>query len=150
MRALLDGSATQRNATQRTDALLDADHLLHDRATTWYGSHARSGWVSCPITENGCVRVMSHPGYPNALPVRAVVERLVEPRAGGFHEFWPDRISLLDGKVADSARIHGPRQITDVYLRALTVPHGDRFVTSDTAVSRDAVVGVERCRVVVL
>jgi len=118
--------------------------------TTWYGSHARSGWASCPITENGSVRVMSHPGYPNALPVRAVVERLVEPRAGGFHEFWPDRIRLLDGKVADSARIHGPRQITDVYLRALTVPHGDRFVTSDTAVSRDAVVGVERCRVVVL
>lgn len=44
------------------------------------------------------VRVTSHPGYPNALPVRGVVERLVEPRAGGFHESSPDSIRLLDGK----------------------------------------------------
>ena len=93
---------------------------------------------------------MSHPGYPNALPVQAVVERLIEARAGGFHGFCPDSIRLLDGQVADSARIHGPRQITDVYLRALTVRHGGRFDTFDTAVSRDAVVGVEKCRVVVL
>ena len=82
--------------------------------------------------------------------MRAVVERLVEPRAGGFHEFWPDSIRLLDGKVADSARIHGPRQNTDVYLRALAVRHGGRFDTLDTAVSRDAVVGVEKRHVVVL
>jgi hypothetical protein len=142
MRALLDVNVLI--------ALLDADHLLHDRATTWYKSHARSGWASCPITENGCVRVMSHPGYPKALPVRAVVERLAEARAGGFHEFWPDSISLLDGKVADSARIHGPRQITDVYLLALAVRHGGQFVTFDSAVVRDAVVGAHTRHLVVL
>jgi hypothetical protein len=142
MRALLDVNVLI--------ALLDADHLLHDRATTWYKSHARSGWASCPITENGCVRVMSHPGYPKALPVRAVVERLAEARAGGFHEFWPDSISLLDGKVADSARIHGPRHITDVYLLALAVRHGGQFVTFDSAVVRDAVVGAHTRHLVVL
>ncbi len=144
MRALLDV-----NATQRTIALLDVDHLLHDRATAWYGRHAGSGKASCPVTENGCVRIMSHPGYPKALPAQAVVERLAETRAG-FHGFCPDSIRLLDGQVADSARIHGPRQITDVCLRALAVRHGGRFDTFDTAVSRDAVVGVEKRHVVVL
>jgi toxin-antitoxin system PIN domain toxin len=131
-------------------ALLDADHSLHPRATQWLENHARDGWASCPITENGCVRIMSHPGYPNALPVRAVMERLAEAGDSSFHEFWADDVSLLDAEVADSARIHGPRQITDVYLLALAVRHGGRFVTLDASVAQDAVVGAEKSHVVVL
>lgn len=49
-------------------ALLDADHALHARAVDWFARHGAAGWASCPITQNGCVRIMSHPGYPNALP----------------------------------------------------------------------------------
>ena len=133
MRALLDVNVLI--------ALLDADHSLHARATQWFGGHARAGWASCPITQNGCVRIMSHPGYPNALSVRAIAERLKEATASRFHEFWSDNISLLDARVADSARIHGPRQITDVYLLALAVRHGGQFVTFDASVSLDAVRG---------
>jgi hypothetical protein len=87
---------------------------------------------------------MSHPGYPHALPVGAVVERLAEATAGVLHEFWPDDISLLDAQVADSARIHGPRQITDLYLLALAVRHAGRFVTFDASISLDAVRGAEK------
>ncbi len=125
-------------------ALLDADHSLHARATAWFTAHARAGWASCPITQNGCMRIMSHPGYPNALPVRSVMERLAEASASTLHEFWPDDISLLDSRVADSARIHGPRQITDVYLLALAVRHDGQFVTFDESVSRNAVMGSEK------
>jgi uncharacterized protein len=131
-------------------ALLDADHSLHPRASEWLEMHAGDGWASCPITENGCVRIMSHPGYPNALPVRAVMERLAEAGAGGFHEFWADDVSLLDAGVANSARIHGPRQITDVYLLALAVAHRGQFVTLDSSVSHDAVIGAEKRHVFVL
>ena len=53
-------------------ALLDADHSQHARAARWLGGHAAQGWASCPITQNGCVRTMSHPGYPNPLPAAAV------------------------------------------------------------------------------
>jgi predicted nucleic acid-binding protein len=59
-------------------------------------------------------------------------------------------VSLLDAEVADSARIHGPRQITDVYLLALAVRHGGRFVTLDASVAQDAVIGAEKSHVVVL
>ena len=142
MRALLDVNVLI--------ALLDADHSSHARATQWFGSHARAGWASCPITQNGCVRIMSHPGYPNALPVRAVMERLAEATAGSIHEFWPDDITLLDAHVADSTRIHGPRQVSDVYLLALAVRHGGRLVTFDTSVSRDAAIGADPSHVLAL
>ncbi len=59
---------------------------------------------------------MSHPGYPNALPVSAVVTRLAEATSTVHHEFWSDEISLLDTRHFDAGKIHGPRQITDVYL----------------------------------
>ncbi len=81
-------------------ALLDGDHSLHALATGWFAGHARDGWASCPITQNGCVRIMSHPGYPNALPVSAVMERFAEASAAGYREFRPDDVSLLDEAVS--------------------------------------------------
>ena len=142
MRALLDVNVLI--------ALLDADHSLHARATQWFAGHARAGWASCPITQNGCVRIMSHPGYPNALPARAVMERLAEATTSGLHEFWPDDISLLDQDLVDSARIHGPRQLTDLYLVALAVRHGGRFATFDHSISVEAIKGAKTKDMVLL
>ena len=78
------------------------------------------------------------------------MERLAEANASTFHEFWPDDVSLLDAKVADSSRIHGPRQLTDVYLLALAVRHAGQFVTFDTAVSVDAVKGAGKKQLLIL
>ena len=142
MRALLDVNVLI--------ALLDADHSSHERATTWFGAHARSGWASCPITENGCIRIMSHAGYPNSLPGRAVMERLAGASAGPFHQFWPDDVSLLDSNLVDFERIHGPRQLTDVYLLALALRHRGRFVTLDAAVPLTAVRGATKTSLIVL
>lgn len=82
---------------------------------------------------------MSNPGYPNPLPVRAVIKHLAEACQGDIHEFWPDEVSLLDSDVVDSTRIHGPRQLTDVYLFALAVRHGGRLVTFDTGIPLAAI-----------
>ncbi len=142
MRALLDVNVLI--------ALLDADHVLHGRAMNWFADNARSGWASCPITQNGCIRVMAHPGYPNPLPVRAVMERLYEASASPLHDFWADDVSLLDPEIADCGRIHGPRQLTDVYLLALAVAHRGQFVTFDTSVPLDAATSAKRSQLVVL
>lgn len=142
MRALLDVNVLI--------ALLDEDHSLHVRATEWFAAHARRGWASCPITQNGCVRIISHPGYPNSRPVIAVAERLREACATPLHEFWPDDISLLDERVVDPARIHGPGQITDAYLLALAVRHRGRFVTFDHSIARTAVKRAEANNLLVL
>ena len=142
MRALLDVNVLI--------ALLDPDHSLHQRAREWVRRNAPSGWTSCPITQNGCVRVMSHPGYPNALPVRAVMERLREATRNPHHEFWADDVSLLDPRIADASRIHGPRQLTDLYLLALAVHRGGRFVTFDASVPVSAIKGAEGKHLVAL
>jgi len=130
MRALLDVNVLI--------ALLDADHALHQPAMKWFADNAGQGWASCPITQNGCIRIMSHPGYPNAPSAQLVIERLREATASAVHEFWPDDLSLLDAGVIDPTRLHGPRQVTDVYLLALAVRHGGRLVTFDGAVAREA------------
>jgi hypothetical protein len=49
-------------------ALLDLDHVHHARARSWLQREASSGWASCPLTQNGCVRIMAQPKYPNPLP----------------------------------------------------------------------------------
>ena len=120
-------------------ALLDSDHTLHGLAMNWFARHAREGWASCPITQNGCIRIMSNPSYPNALPVQAVMKRLADACKEDVHEFWSDEISLLNPDIVDSTRIHGPRQLTDIYLLALAVQNEARFVTFDTGIAIAAV-----------
>src|ERR1051326_3872785 len=90
-------------------ALLDPDHSLHVPATDWLAAHGGDGWSSCPITENRCIPVMSHPSYPNALSASLVIAPLAEASASSFHQFWPDDVSLLDQAVTISSRIHGSR-----------------------------------------
>jgi toxin-antitoxin system PIN domain toxin len=142
MRALLDINVLI--------ALLDADHSLHPVATDWMRSHAMRGWASCPITQNGCLRIMSNPAYPNPIPVKSLADRLGEATADSSHAFLADDVSVLDVTAVDATRIHGPRQITDVYLLALAVRHGARFVTFDRGVAMSAVRRAKAANLVVL
>ena len=135
MRALLDVNVLI--------ALLDVDHSMHVRARNWFAAGGGRDWASCPLTQNGCVRIMTHAAYPNGMPVRAVIERLAEATAAPGHEFWPDDISLLDPDIADASRIHGPRQLTDLYLLALAVRRDGRFVTFDRSIALDAIHGAQ-------
>ena len=131
-------------------ALLDSDHASHGAAMSWFAEHAREGWASCPITENGCIRIMSNAGCPNALPVQAVMKRLAEACNEDVHEFWADEISLLNPDIFDRTRIHGPRQLTDIFLLGLAVSHEGRLVTFDGRIPLSAVRGATVRNLVVL
>jgi toxin-antitoxin system PIN domain toxin len=131
-------------------ALLDADHPGHDTARQWLISHADEGWASCPITQNGVLRIMTQPAYPNAAAFLDIRARLLEATSHPAHAFWPDELSLLDPNVIDKGSVLGPRQITDVYLLALAVHHRARFLTFDAAVPVSAVAGARRSHLVVL
>jgi toxin-antitoxin system PIN domain toxin len=120
-------------------ALLDSDHTLHAAAIGWFAEHAEKGWASCPITQNGCIRIMSNAGYPNALPLQAVMKHLSDACAEDVHEFWADELSLLDSELIDATRVHGPRQLTDIYLLALAVERKAKFVTFDGKIPLAAV-----------
>jgi toxin-antitoxin system PIN domain toxin len=142
MRALLDVNVLI--------ALLDADHALHSPALDWFAANGKDGWASCPITQNGCIRVMSNRGYPNPLPVAAIVERLSKAARQPQHEFWPDEVSLLDRGLVDPARMHGPGQLTDAYLLALAVKRHGRLVTFDKSIALGAVRDAQRKNLQVL
>ena len=131
-------------------ALLDRDHSSHAAARGWMAQHGAAGWATCPITQNGCIRVMASPGYPNALAVHAVVERLRRATSDPLHEFWPDDVSVLSDTHLAPTRIHGPSQLTDAYLLALAGAHHGRLVTFDRAVVRAAVPGATAAHLVTL
>ena len=122
-------------------ALLDPDHIFQERAHQWWSENCGRGWASCPLTENGVVRIMSTAGYRQNMRFTPndVIVRLREFIDITDHEFWPDEISLLDEKIFASDRIHTPKQITDLYLLALATKHRQRLVTLDQGIGLSAV-----------
>ena len=142
MRALLDVNVLI--------ALLDQAHPHHDIALAWLKSGIKHGWASCPITQNGCIRIMSQAAYPGARPAAQIIERLRAAMEHSAHEFWPDDASILDPRVVDATRVHGARQVTDTYLLALAVKHGGRLATFDSGIALSAVKGAQANHLVTL
>lgn len=122
-------------------ALMDASHAFHGRAHEWWDAHANQGWASCPMVENGAVRIMTHPGYSASRHFRVdeVLDGLSRFVAASNHEFWPDNLSLRDRRSFALDRIHGGRTLTDLYLLALAAEKGGRLVTFDQGISTSAV-----------
>lgn len=122
-------------------ALLDVDHVNHQKAKDWLSQNIALGWATCPITQNGCLRIMAQPRYTNPLTISQVASRLQSASLTSYHEFWPDDVTLLNDQTIDHSLIHGPRQLTDIYLLALAVRHQGRFVTFDTNIAMQSVRG---------
>jgi uncharacterized protein len=119
-------------------ALFDASHLNHDAAHRWFGDAGRQSWATCPITENGFIRVLSHSSYPSVQATPSeVADRLSAFAGQRGHVFWPDDISLLSGlDVGSRARLTGSHQVTDFYLAALAHHHGGFLATFDGSLQR--------------
>lgn len=131
MRALLDVNVLI--------ASLDARHVHHRSARSWIEQHIEAGWASCPITQNGFLRIVSQPKYPNPVPIPVAAERLVAAQSTRWHAFWPDAVSLLQAGGIDWKFVHGPLQLTDVYLLALATENRGRLVTFDRRINLKAV-----------
>jgi len=115
-------------------ALLDSDHVDHDRAGDWLDREVDGGWASCALTQNGFVRIISQPRYPSPVSPTVAMDLLGDACAAPSHQFWPCDVSLLDDAIVDRSLLHGPRQVSDAYLLALATAHEGRFVTFDRAV----------------
>ena len=122
-------------------ALFDPHHIQHDAAHDWFAAHRDAGWATCPLTEAGFVRVVSHPAYGAAGErVATAIERLRAFTASGGHQFWRDAISLRDD-LFDLSRAGGSRQLTDIYLLGLAVNRKGRLATFDRTIPLGAVRG---------
>ncbi len=131
-------------------ALLQPDHAHFERAHLWWEENHVDGWASCPLTQNGFVRILSQSSYQRSMTVTAALEELAEQIRITNHALWADDVSLLDATLFDHARILGPKQLTDVYLLALAMKNGGRLVTLDRSIPLAAVHGAEPKHLVVI
>src|ERR1700733_9819369 len=100
-------------------ALIDPAHEFHTAAHAWFQRNRQYGWATCPITENGCLRILSKPGYPfPGLTVPLVREILAQLAGSEGHRFWPDSVSILEANTFELAGA-GPKNLTDLYLLRL-------------------------------
>jgi toxin-antitoxin system PIN domain toxin len=121
-------------------ALIDPAHVHHDAAHVWFSHEGRRAWATCPLTENGVLRVVGHPRYPNSQGTPAAVALLMRRLCAlPGHVFWADDISLLDGTRLNPARILSSGQVTDSYLLALALAHRGKLATFDRRLVIDAV-----------
>lgn len=123
-------------------ALFDPAHIHHEPAHRWFARTQKHGWATCPLTLNGCIRVLSNPSYPTVQASPAeVIERLQIFCSDTHHEFWPDSVSLLDATLFQRHSIAGHRMLTDLYLLGLAVRHHARLATFDGSISLRSVIG---------
>jgi toxin-antitoxin system PIN domain toxin len=121
-------------------ALIDPFITYHDMAHSWFASVGRQAWATCPLTENGVIRVVGNPRYTNSPgSPRAVAELLARFTKDPGHQFWPDDISLLDATKFDLSLMATSSQVTDSYLLALAIAHGGQLATFDRHLIPNAV-----------
>jgi predicted nucleic acid-binding protein len=85
-------------------ALFDPNHINHESIHDGFASKEGHSWATCPLAENGFVRVASHPSYPSS-PGRpaGLLKQLHEFCEAKGHVFWTDEVSLRDSKVFSRA-----------------------------------------------
>jgi predicted nucleic acid-binding protein len=97
-------------------------------------------WLTCPMTENGAIRVLGRAQYGNPeLTLSDIAHTLRELRSVGRHRFIGDDVTLLDEVVFNVESLRSPNQITDTYLLALAAHHDAALATFDRRIVKDAV-----------
>ena len=124
-------------------ALHDTANPFHHRAQDWFEKTGKYGWATCPLTENGFLRVHAQtsflPPHERGDAAFAILETMVSTYRAAY-QFWEDSVSLRDSGLFQVARIAGHKQITDVYLLGLCQQRGGTLVTLDDKMTVDALV----------
>jgi toxin-antitoxin system PIN domain toxin len=123
-------------------ALSDPMHAHHEAAHHWFAEVGHRSWATCPITENGFVRIAAHPNYPNRPgDVAATISLLRGFCEIAGHSFWEDDLSIRDLLRTDSVITHA--QVTDIYLLGLAAKNGGILATLDRRIPASVVQGGE-------
>ncbi len=131
-------------------ALADARHVHHELVHRWFARQVRHGWATCPITQNGLVRIISDPRYLGAgLLLAPALKYLQDLADSPGHTFWPDDVSLTQPRFTHRA-FQGHRQLTDAYLLGLAEHHDGLLATLDRGLSAVVLASADPRRLVCL
>lgn len=123
-------------------ALVDSAHLQHDAAHDWFARRGSQGFATCPLTENGLVRIVGHPKYPNSPgPPSTVLRSLAGIRGLPAHQFWADDISIADPGFFAPVLLSSHSRVTNSYLLALAHARRGRLATMDHKLVTEVVPG---------
>jgi len=123
-------------------ALIDPAHVAHEDAHIWFESKGHISWATCSITENGVLRILGNPRYPNSPGSPAVVAEIVRKLRGlPGHCFWTEDFSLIESSAINVNRILTAAQVTDTYLLGLAKLRAGELATFDRRISVDGVNG---------
>jgi toxin-antitoxin system PIN domain toxin len=132
-------------------ALFDPEHIHHEAAHAWFGDPKRTSWATCPLTENGLVRIVSNPRYPGRrTTIDEATHRLKVFCRHEDHTFWQDSVTVRDAKLFQSASIRDHSQLTDIYLLALATTNQGALVTFDRSIPTSAVTGANSDHILLL
>lgn len=121
-------------------ALVHTEHPHHSPATRFFPRAQPLGWATCPITENGFLRILGRPGGRLTSNAPFLARTLLHGlTAQSGHHFWPDDISLSDTGLFPS--LPASKHLTDIYLLALAVKRGGRFATFDENIDGSLIPG---------
>lgn len=111
-------------------ALLDPKHTHAEVAGSWFEQIHGEVWATCPMTENGVIRIMSAPSYQRTSNHPSDHVRVLDRFCQfGGHHFWPDDISSRT-IVASGMQLKSS-DLADIYLLALAIEHGSKLATFD-------------------
>jgi uncharacterized protein len=68
---------------------------------------------------------------PHACTMSEAIDLLGKYTSHSDHEFWPDKVAVVDALAPFSERLFGHRQITDAYLLGLAMSRGGNLATLD-------------------
>lgn len=125
-------------------ALFDPSHLHHERAHEFRTSIMKDKWATCPLTENGFIRILSSPAYKNidAMPADLIlILNQFKKQYAEQYLFLSDKISITDQNLFKFKNLAGPGQITDVYLLALAIINNAKLLTFDNRIATPAIKG---------
>lgn len=123
-------------------AAVDQAHEFHESFHAWYSTSRFPKIATCPITENGFLRIYGHPSYPSGpgSPV-AVLPLLQALKARPGCQFLPDDVSLAAAGMAGVLQGMAPKHLTDIYLLALAMKHHGRLATFDRRLAAEKLPG---------
>ena len=121
-------------------ALFDEPHASHLIVRNWFLNAEGDGWLTCPITENGCIRILSAQVYARPKPAISVIHALRKAFKNPTHHFVADDFSLTDSGWLEPSLLTSS-QVTDIYLLKLAMKNNARLVTLDRRIKHSAVEG---------
>jgi len=116
-------------------ALMWPAHEGHDRAQEWFTKYSKAGWATCPLTQAGCVRILSNPSFSSdAVTPQEALKLLSANLKHPSHVFWPDDVSFAEAVEPVQRQMIGHQQVSDAYLLGLAIHRKGRLATMDRGV----------------